>query len=137
MSNTNQIIFEGVELDAYMVWGLMCAHPNLERDLRRAKVFMIDRLAEQRRARETADGEMIVIKDGDTVAAWHKQAMEERILKDTEAIERAMSNPVIAGVTRHCSFDTGDEFDLDEFKRRVRKYAPEMREVMKEMFGEC
>jgi len=53
-----------------------------------------------------------------------------------EAIESAMSNPVITRITRFVPSNEGNEFDPDEFKRQVRVFAPEMREVMKTMFGE-
>jgi len=53
----------------------------------------------------------------------------------TEAIEAAMSNPVITRVTRAVPPDQpGTEFDPVEFKKQVRVFAPEMREVMQAMF---
>ena len=66
------------------------------------------------------------------------QPSTEQKLKDEyeEAIENAMNNPVITSVTRFAPSNEGNEFDFDEFKRRVRKYAPEMHEVMQAMFGD-
>ena len=59
-------------------------------------------------------------------------------LKDEyeEAIENAMNNPVITRITRFVPSTEGIEFDLEEFKRRVRIFAPEMREVTQKMFGD-
>ena len=47
-----------------------------------------------------------------------------------------MSNRVITDVTRFVPDNDGVPFDEVEIKRRARKYAPEMHEVMQTMFGE-
>ena len=67
------------------------------------------------------------------------QPKTEQNLEDdyAEAIEVAMSNPVITKVTRFVPLNEGNEFDPNEFKRNARISAPEMREVMQTMLGEC
>ena len=61
--------------------------------------------------------------------------------KTTEELEAefadVMNRPAITNITKLASSEEGTEFDPEEFKRRVRQYALEMREVMREMFGEC
>ena len=58
--------------------------------------------------------------------------MTEQQIK--QAIEDAMHCPVITRITRSIPLDKeGTEFDLNAFKRRTRDFAPEIREITREM----
>jgi len=66
--------------------------------------------------------------------------MSEIMSKSLEELEKeyaeVMGNPVITEVTRFVPNNNGEPFDEVEIKRRARKYAPEMHEVMQTMFGD-
>ena len=46
-----------------------------------------------------------------------------------------MGNEAVTGVAQSVPLNEGTPFDEVEIKRRVQKYAPEMREVTQVMFG--
>jgi hypothetical protein len=64
--------------------------------------------------------------------------MPEIRRKSTEELESefadVMDNRAVTNTTRFVPTNEGGAFDEVEIKRRTQQYAPEMREVMQEMF---
>jgi hypothetical protein len=63
--------------------------------------------------------------------------IRRKSLEELEAeFADVMDNKVLTDTTRHVPDNDGAPFDEVEIERRAKKYAPEMREIMRTMFGE-